>query len=262
MAVACASSTPAAAGGQAVFEVQDLHRHFRLERHRIDVLRGISFRVDRGEWLALVGRSGCGKTTLLHLLGGLDRPSAGDVICLGQSYRHLSEAQRTALRLRHLGHVFQRYLLFPELNAHENVMLPALHWGWNRTRARQQAGELLERFGLGHRLQHRPQELSGGEQQRVALARALMNDPGIILADEPTGNLDVTAGREIMALLEELNRKGGKTIVMVTHDLDLAQRADRTLIVRDGQVVAVPAGTRADLGPPPLPAAAAGDASP
>jgi putative ABC transport system ATP-binding protein len=233
-----------------VFEVRDLHRHFRLEKHRIDVLRGVSFGVAEGEWVALVGRSGSGKTTLLHLLGGMDRPSAGDVVCLGQSYRGMSEGQRTAMRLRHIGHVFQSYHLFPELNAHENVMLPALHWGWDRQRARGRAANLLGRFGLGERLRHRPQELSGGEQQRVALARALMNEPGIILADEPTGNLDVAAGKEIVALLEGLHRRDGKTIVMVTHDLDLAARADRTLVMRGGRAVPVPAGTRPDLGPP------------
>jgi len=241
------TSRPDAAA--AVFQVQDLHRHFRLERHRIDVLRGISFSVARGEWVALVGRSGSGKTTLLHLLGGLDRPSAGDVVCLGKPYSRMSEGERTVLRLRHIGHVFQRYLLFPELSAHENVMLPALHWGWDRVRSRARAAELLERFGLGERLRHRPQELSGGEQQRVALARSLMNEPDIILADEPTGNLDVAAGREIIALLEDLHKAGGKTIVMVTHDLNLAQRADRTLVMRDGHAIAVPAGTRPDLGP-------------
>ncbi len=241
-----------------VFDVRDLHRHFRLERHTIDVLTGVSFSVALGEWVALVGRSGSGKTTLLHLLGGLDRPNAGDVVCLGRSYRRVSERERTALRLRHIGHVFQRYLLFPELSAHENVMLPALHWGWDRARARERAAELLQRFGLGERLRHRPQELSGGEQQRVALARSLMNEPDIILADEPTGNLDVAAGREIIALLEELHKTAGKTIVMVTHDLDLAGRADRTLVMRNGHAVPVPPGARPDLGPAsgaPVPAA-------
>ncbi len=234
-----------------VFEVRGLHRHFRLERHRIEVLRGVTFDVRRGEWVALVGRSGSGKTTLLHLLGGLDRPSAGEIWCLGQSYARLRDRERTALRLHHIGHVFQSYHLFPELNAQENAMLPALHWGWDRDAARRRAAELLARFGLGERLRHRPQELSGGEQQRVALARALMNEPDIILADEPTGNLDVAAGREIVALLEDLHRTGGKTIVMVTHDLDLAARADRTLLIRDGQAFPVPPGTVPDLGPAP-----------
>ena len=246
------TSVPAAAAAEPVFQALDLHRHFRLEKHRIEVLRGVSFNVARGEWLALVGRSGSGKTTLLHLLGGLDRPSTGDIICLGQSFGAMTEPQRTALRLHHLGHVFQRYHLFPELNAHENVVLPALHWGWDRQRAYARAAELLGSFGLGKRLRHRPQELSGGEQQRVALARALMNEPGIILADEPTGNLDVAAGKEIIALLEELHKVAGKTIVIVTHDLDLAQRADRTLVMREGRAVPVPPGQRADLGPPPF----------
>jgi predicted ABC-type transport system involved in lysophospholipase L1 biosynthesis ATPase subunit len=246
-------SAPGAA--PPAFQVTDLHRHFRLEKHRIEVLRGVSFTVAAGEWVALVGRSGSGKTTLLHLLSGLDRPSRGDVLCLGHSFRGMSEAQRTRLRLHHVGHVFQSYHLFPELNAHENVMLPALHWGWDRRRACERAAELLAGFGLGERLRHRPQELSGGEQQRVALARALMNEPGIILADEPTGNLDLAAGREIIALLEELHTAAQKTIVMVTHDLDLAQRADRILVMRDGRAMPVPPGSRPDLGPPPLRAA-------
>jgi predicted ABC-type transport system involved in lysophospholipase L1 biosynthesis ATPase subunit len=246
-----ADHTHDAGGGRPpVFEVRDLHRHFRLEKHRIEVLRGVSFTVAAGEWVALVGRSGSGKTTLLHLLGGLDRPNSGDVVCLGQSDRGMGERQRTGLRLRHIGHVFQSYHLFPELNAHENVVLPALHWGWDRRKARTRAAELLDRFGLGERLRHRPQELSGGEQQRVALARALMNEPDIILADEPTGNLDIAAGKEIVGLLEELHKAAGKTLVMVTHDLDLAGRADRTLVMRAGQAVPVPKGARPDLGPP------------
>lgn len=254
MAARSANPATAAAGpATPVFQVTDLYRHFRLEKHRIEVLRGVSFSVAPGEWLALVGRSGSGKTTLLHLLGGLDRPSAGDIVCLGQSFSSMSEHERTGLRLRHLGHVFQRYHLFPELNAHENVMLPALHWGWDRQRARERAAELLAGFGLGERLRHRPQELSGGEQQRVALARALMNEPAIILADEPTGNLDVAAGREIINLLEDLHKVAAKTLVMVTHDLELAQRADRTLVMREGRAVPVPPGQRADLGPPLAP---------
>lgn len=235
------ASVPAAAAAEPVFQALDLHRHFRLEKHRIEVLRGVSFNVARGEWLALVGRSGSGKTTLLHLLGGLDRPSTGDIICLGQSFGAMTEPQRTALRLHHLGHVFQRYHLFPELNAHENVVLPALHWGWDRQRAYARAAELLGSFGLGKRLRHRPQELSGGEQQRVALARALMNEPGIILADEPTGNLDVAAGKEIIALLEELHKVAGKTIVMVTHDPRAAQRAKVTRLLDKGYMNDAPA---------------------
>jgi putative ABC transport system ATP-binding protein len=254
--VADRPANPSAVGAASpVFRVVDLQRHFRLEKHRIEVLRGVSFTVAPGEWVALVGRSGSGKTTLLHLLGGLDRPSAGDIVCLGQSFSSMTERQRTSLRLHHLGHVFQRYHLFPELNAHENVVLPALHWGWDRSRAYDRAAELLGGFGLGERLRHRPQELSGGEQQRVALARALMNEPDIILADEPTGNLDVAAGKEIITLLEDLHKVAGKTIVMVTHDLDLAQRADRTLVMRAGRAVPVPPGGRADLGPPPFSAA-------
>ncbi|MBN2452110.1 MAG: ABC transporter ATP-binding protein [Lentisphaeria bacterium] len=232
--------------------MRDLHRHFRLEKHRIDVLQGASFLVAEGEWVALVGRSGCGKTTLLHLLGGLDRPSSGEIVCRGLAYSRLDAQARAALRRRHFGFVFQSYHLFPELSAHENVMLPALQWRRDRQAARQRAAELLAGFGLAQRLRHRPQELSGGEQQRVALARALMNEPDVILADEPTGNLDVTAAREIIAILQGLHRERRKTIVMVTHDLRLAALADRILVIREGRAHPVPPGSTPDLGPPPL----------
>lgn len=240
------SATPA-------FVVNDLCKYFRLEDHRVDVLRGATFTVDEGEWVALVGRSGSGKTTLLHLLGGLDRPNGGDIACRGRSYGRMSSKQRTTLRLHHIGFVFQSYHLFPELNAHENVMLPALHWGRDRQQAGRRAAELLARFGLADRLRHRPQELSGGEQQRVALARALMNEPDIVLADEPTGNLDVNAGQDIMNILRDLHENGGKTIVMVTHDLELARMADRILVMRDGKAWPVPPGEEPLVAAPPPP---------
>ena len=226
---------PAANSAPPVFALHGVRRTFRLERHRIEVLRGVDLEIPEGSWTALVGRSGSGKTTLLQILGALDRPDEGSVSCRGRDYRRLSARRRERVRREEIGFVFQAYHLFPELNAHENVVLPALQWGADRHAARQRAAELLARFGLGDRLRHRPRELSGGEQQRVALARALMNDPGIILADEPTGNLDVAAGGEITAILQALHKEEGRTIVMVTHDLDLAQMADRIYVMRQGE---------------------------
>ena len=229
-----------------VFEVRALRRQYRLEGHTIPVLEGVDFRVQEREWLALVGRSGSGKTTLLHVLGGLDAPSGGDVVCRNRPYAAMSSRRKARLRRDEIGFVFQSYHLFPELSAVENVVLPGLQWRCDRRAARRRAQELLSEFGLGHRLRHRPQELSGGEQQRVALARALINAPDIILADEPTGNLDVTASREIVSILQRLHRDEGKTIVMVTHDLSLAALADRVLLMRAGKAVPYELGSEPD----------------
>jgi ABC-type lipoprotein export system ATPase subunit len=225
---------PNATPSTPVFELRELSRTFRLEKHRIEVLKGVDLEIAEGSWTALVGRSGSGKTTLLQILGALDQPNEGTVACRGRDYWCLSSRQRDAIRQQEIGFVFQSYHLFPELNAQENVVLPALRWGNDRRQARERAAELLDRFDLGDRLRHRPRELSGGEQQRVALARALMNDPDIILADEPTGNLDVKAGGEITAILQSLHRDEGKTIVMVTHDLQLAQLADQVFVMHEG----------------------------
>jgi len=223
---------------QTAFQVTEVHKDYRLEKHVIRVLKGITLTVAAGEWVALVGRSGSGKTTLLHLLGALDDATQGEITCRGRSYRTMSNRQKATLRRDEIGFVFQSYHLFPELNALENVVLPALHLATNRRAARDTARDLPRDFGLGERLRHRPPELSGGEQQRVALARALINSPAIILADEPTGNLDKRASQHIIDILTMLHRRHGKTIVMVSHDLDLARLADRVLLIDDG--VAVP----------------------
>jgi ABC-type lipoprotein export system ATPase subunit len=217
------------------FRVEGVHKHYRLTGHDIPVLQGVDLTVPTGEWTALTGPSGCGKTTLLHLLGALDQPSSGSIHCLGTAYSKLGRRARSLLRRRTIGYIFQAYNLLPELSALENVYLPGLQYGADKARVRSRALDLLERFGLGHRLQHRPQELSGGEQQRVAVARALVNDPAVILADEPTGNLDAEAGAGIIGILRELHREG-RTIVMVTHDLALAGKADRVLRIREGAV--------------------------
>jgi len=221
-----------------VFKICDLRKEYHLEKHVIPVLDGVSFSIAKGEWVSLVGRSGSGKTTLLHLLGSLDQPSSGDISFRGRKYSALSRRQHTLLRRDEIGLVFQSYYLFPELSASENVLLPALQWGWDKASGQERADRLLSEFGLGHRLRHRPQELSEGEQQRVALARALINEPDVILADEPTGNLDITASSEIIEILQRLHVEQGKTVVTVTHDLELAQLADRTLVLKAGKATA------------------------
>ena len=216
-----------------VFDLKNVEKYYRMGPHRVDVLRGVSATVESGEWVALTGASGSGKTTLMHLLGGLDTPTGGCVQCLGKP---MTGGAATRLRRRHLGFVFQSYHLLPELSALENVALPASGWGQSRAKAEKRAIELLTRFGLESRLKHRPVELSGGEQQRVAVARALVNNPDIVLADEPTGNLDAEAAETIMTILAELNTKDGRTIVMVTHDPVCARRAQRVLHLVDGRV--------------------------
>ncbi len=212
---------------------KDVHRHYKLGGHDLHVLRGVSLDVQHGERVFLCGASGAGKTTLLYVLGGLEKPSAGDVFVNGQPMYAASSNQRARIRNTQLGFVFQNYHLLPDLSAQENVMLPSLIGG---KPARARAAELLGRVGLGERLQHLPTELSGGEQQRVALARALINDPAIILADEPTGNLDAATGRQIMDLLFQIVDESKKTLVVVTHDANLATRGDRKLVITRGEV--------------------------
>lgn len=217
------------------FEVRGLRKSYKLGRHSVDVLKGVDLEIRAGEWVALTGPSGCGKSTLLHLLGALEAPNAGEIRCCGRLYAALSGGAKARIRQQEIGFVFQNFHLFPELSARENTLLPALNWGWDRMAAAARAEELLTRFGLGQRLEHRPQELSGGEQQRVALARALINHPDILLADEPTGNLDAAAAAGIMDLLTRLHREEGKTLVMVTHDQGIAAKADRIVRLADGR---------------------------
>ncbi|RBP37736.1 putative ABC transport system ATP-binding protein/lipoprotein-releasing system ATP-binding protein [Roseimicrobium gellanilyticum] len=214
-------------------EVKDVHRRYHLAGHELHVLKGISLRVEPGEKVFLCGASGSGKTTLLYILGGLERPTEGDVYMSGQPMYAASKNKRAQMRNTGLGFVFQNYHLLPELTALENVMLPSLIKG-KPTESR--AKELLGRVGLGQRLDHLPTELSGGEQQRVALARSLINDPPILLADEPTGNLDAATGKQIMDLLFEIVSESKKTLVVVTHDATLAERGDRKLVIKQGQL--------------------------
>ena len=212
-----------------LYKLEHVVKTFRMENGFVTAVSDLSLEIARGEWVSLIGRSGSGKTTLLQLLGGLDTPTSGRILLEGRDLASLSSGDLTRIRRERIGFIFQSYHLFPELNAVENAVLPALRWGADRSSAVRRAESLLDSFGLGKRLRHRPRELSGGEQQRVAIARALMNDPDIILADEPTGNLDRNAADEIMGIISDVLKKGGKTLVMVTHDQTLAQAANRMI---------------------------------
>jgi putative ABC transport system ATP-binding protein len=203
----------------------------------VTALRGINVRLDEGEFVAVMGPSGCGKSTLLHLIGGLDRPTSGDVTLAGQSIASLDDDALTAVRRRQIGFIFQFYNLLPVLNATENAALPLILDGVKPAEARSRATEWLKRMGLAERLNHRPNQLSGGQQQRVAIARALVTEPALILADEPTGNLDSAAGNEIAALLKQITGEWGRTVLMVTHDPRIAAYADRIIFLKDGTIV-------------------------
>lgn len=218
-----------------LYELIDLHKDFRLEEGRIEVLRGINLELPRGCWTALLGASGSGKTTLLQLLGGLDQPSSGKILLEGEDLGSSSAARLSALRRHKIGFVFQSYHLFPELSALENAALPALQLRSSRGQAFERAKRLLDEFGLARRLEHRPRELSGGEQQRVAVARALINQPEIILADEPTGNLDQEAATEILDILAQLQREQKCSIIMVTHDRSVAARSQLCIRLHEGK---------------------------
>ncbi len=232
----------------AILNAKGIHKAYKMGRGEVSVLRGASLRVEEGEFVVIMGSSGSGKSTLLHMLGALDKPDRGQVEFRGQSVFDQSKPIRNHYRNQDVGFVFQFYHLLPELNVLENIAIPRLvyhsFFGWRAAKRKSfaEAREMLERVGLAEREKHRPSELSGGEMQRVAIARALLNRPALLLADEPTGNLDAKIGTEVLAMLQEFN-DAGQTIVMVTHDGCVAEKAHRTVRLTDG-VIQADSGTR------------------
>jgi lipoprotein-releasing system ATP-binding protein len=221
----------------SILACDGVHKHFEEAGQRLEVLRGVELQVRAGETLAIIGASGSGKTTLLQILGGLDLPTQGAVRLMGQAFADLSDATRGDLRNRALGFVYQFHHLLPEFSALENVAMPLLVRRTSIADARREAQWFLERVGLGQRLTHRPSQLSGGERQRAAVARALVTRPSIVLADEPTGNLDGRNAEGVLELMLELNRELGTSLVLVTHSNEIAARMQRVLTLQDGRLV-------------------------
>ncbi len=220
---------------EVVVRLDNVRKTYLMGAEHVHALAGVSLSFKRGQFWALMGPSGSGKSTMLNVLGCLDRPTSGHYYLEGQRVSDLGDDALSDFRLRHLGFIFQSFNLIPQLTVQENIELPLYYLGWDDLEMRTRAHELAELVGLGERLRHRPTELSGGQQQRVAIARALANDPSILLADEPTGNLDSATGEQIMRLLADLNAKG-KTIIMVTHEPDIAAHASSRLHMRDGLI--------------------------
>jgi len=227
--------------GEPLVRLRDVHKVYRRGGEQLDVLQGANLDVPRGDFLALMGPSGSGKSTLLNLLGGLDRPTSGSVEVGGERIDSLSEGRLSRWRARHVGFIFQVYNLIPVLSAERNVELPLLLTGLSRSERRKHVRTALEVVGVADRARHRPGQLSGGQEQRVGIARAIVADPTLLLCDEPTGDLDRKSGDEILDLLQALNGRHGKTIVMVTHDPHAAARARRTLHLDKGRLSAEPA---------------------
>jgi len=221
----------------ASIELVDLTKHYKQGRNVVKALDGVNLEIGAGEFVSIVGRSGSGKTTLLDLIGLLLRPTSGQVLIAGEDASRLKDNQRADVRGQRIGFIFQEYNLLPTLNVLENVLLPLRYTKSRVKNGRERALELLEAVDLTDRLKHRPDELSGGQQQRVAIARALINRPAIVLGDEPTGSVDTQTSQELVGLMRWLNREEGVTFVIVTHDLDLAGRADRMIGLKDGRVV-------------------------
>ena len=221
----------------AILNICDVHKHYRSGVEDVHALAGVSLRADAGSFVAIMGASGSGKSTLLHLAGGLDAPDGGSVEIEGQDLTRMSDGKRTLFRRRRLGIVFQEYNLLPTLTGRENIALPMLIDGADRQAIARRTDELIELVHLGGRASHRPDAMSGGERQRVAIGRALLNDPAVILADEPTGNLDSANAMEIWLLLRRLADTMDKTVLMVTHEPAAAAHADRVYVLRDGKMV-------------------------
>jgi len=223
----------------AALETEALWKSYRMGTNDVHALRGVNLRVGRGEFVAIMGPSGCGKSTLLHTLGGLQAPTSGSVTIEGRDLAGLTDAERTELRRERIGFVFQRFNLFPTLSVEGNLRLAErICLGWKDAgRGALRRLELLDMLGLSTKLRHKPMELSGGEQQRVALARAIVHQPAILLADEPTGNLDSQNSENVLAMIKKVHRELGQTIVLITHDIDVAEAADRVVLMKDGAIL-------------------------
>ena len=221
-----------------LIEVRDVRKIYQLGEVQVEALRGVSIDIEQGDYISLVGPSGSGKSTLMNTLGCLDRPTIGSYKLAGEEIATMSRDDRARIRNRRIGFVFQNFNLLARTSAIENVELPLLYsQGVTSRQRRSRAIELLKQVGLGDRLDHHPGQLSGGQQQRVAIARSLVNDPSILMADEPTGNLDTKTSAEVIKLFRELNQEKNLTIILVTHDREVAENADRTIVLRDGEIV-------------------------
>ncbi|MCC7300723.1 MAG: ABC transporter ATP-binding protein [Verrucomicrobia bacterium] len=220
---------------ETILRAEEVHKTYHIGKRAVEVLHGVSLTINRGETISIMGASGAGKSTLMHILGGLDHPDSGDVFFEETSLGKMNSAKRSAFRAKRCGFIFQGYHLLPELDVRQNVILPSMASGNGRD-VKARAEELLEKVGLTGRMDHRPMELSGGEQQRVAIARALMNNPDLILADEPTGNLDSHTGENILNNLFDLAQSAKRTLIIVTHNEAVAKRCQRELILKDGKL--------------------------
>jgi ABC-type lipoprotein export system ATPase subunit len=246
-----------------LIKLHDIYKTYRLGEVDVPVLKGVSLSVARGELVALMGASGSGKSTLMNILGCLDRPTSGQYILDGQEVSELSSDERAHVRNAKIGFVFQSFNLLSRTSALENVMMPLTYspQAISERESRRRAAELLDLVGLGDRAHHHPSQLSGGQQQRVAIARALINRPPLLFADEPTGNLDSRTSEEVLNMFQELNRREGITIILVTHAMEVAAYANRSIRIKDGLIESGAYAERAGLNPPPLPAAAVGGAA-
>jgi putative ABC transport system ATP-binding protein len=221
---------------KSVINLNKVSKKYEMGEEVFYALKDVSLNINKGEFVAIIGPSGSGKSTLMHVIGLLDKPTSGEVYLEGEEVHNLSEIKQAELRNKHIGFIFQVFNLLPRTSAIENVEMPLIYSGVARKEREERAIKALQVVGLGEKLQNKPSQLSGGQQQRVAIARALINNPSLILADEPTGNLDSKSGEEILSLLDKLNKEGN-TIVVVTHDLDIAKRAKRTVTIRDGEII-------------------------
>ena len=220
---------------ETLIEIRGVNKVFDLGKIKVHALRDVELDILRGEYLSIMGPSGSGKSTLFNMIGALDKPTSGAIKVAGVTLNTLTSRELAYFRGKHIGYVFQQFNLLPAYNAIDNVAMPLVFNGWEQDRAEKRSKEILERVGLGHRMTHRPDELSGGQQQRVAIARALANEPAIVLADEPTGNLDLHTGEEIINLLAELSRELGVTVISATHDHKMLATSDRILWIKDGR---------------------------